>query len=69
MSTSRGLGLGDEVGPEGSLVAGKKGGGSMAAGAGDLEGTAGSGRADKLSSADEVSIVIFFVDTGAFLMV
>ena len=47
VSTSKGLGFGEDVGPEGS-VCGRKGGGSM------MDWTAGSGRADIVSS-EEVS--------------
>lgn len=69
VSTSKGFGFGDDVGPDGSLVCGTGGGGSMTECEGDFGATAGSGRAVKLSSADDVSIVIFFVDNGPFRMV
>lgn len=60
VSTSSDFRFGEDVGPEGSLVCGTSGGGSMTECAGDF-GTTGSGRAAIPSSADEVSIVICFV--------
>jgi len=61
VSTSKGLGFGEDVGPEGS-VCGRKGGGSM------MDWTAGSGRADIVSS-EEVSIVICLVGGEALRLV
>ncbi len=65
VSTSRSFGLGEDVGPEASLVCPTGGGGSITECAGDF-GTTGSGRAGIPSSAEEVSIVIYFVGGGAF---
>jgi hypothetical protein len=63
VSTSKVLTFGDEVGPEGAVVWGIGGGGSIIECAGDF-GTTGSGSSAIVSSADEVSIVIFFVCGG-----
>lgn len=68
VSTSRGLGFGDEVGPAGSVVCGIGGGGSMTEWDSDF-GTAGSGSDASASSAEEVSIVICFVGGGFFRVV
>jgi hypothetical protein len=67
VSTSNGFGLGEEVGPDGS-VWGRSGGGSMIEGGGDF-GTMGSGRSAIVSSAEDVSIVICLVGGGDFRVV
>lgn len=60
------LEFGDDVGPEGSVVEGISGGGSIMEECVG-EGTAGSGNAARLSSAEEVSIVMCFVGGCDFL--
>ena len=59
------FGFGDDVGPEGSELTGIVGGGSMT-GWDSVFPMAGSGNAAKLSSADDVSIVMCFVCGGDF---
>ena len=68
VSTSSNFGFGDDVGPDGSVVWGIGGGGSMIECAGDF-GITGSGSSAIVSSAEEVSIVIFFVVAGALRVV
>lgn len=68
VSTSKNFGFGDDAGPEGSVVCGRGGGGSIMECVGDF-GTAGSGSSAIVSSAEEVSIVMFFVVAGVLRVV
>lgn len=63
-SSSNDFGLGDGIGPE--SFCGMRGGGSIMECAGDFATTTDSGSAAIVSSAEDVSMVIFFVTGGAF---